>query len=326
MTVSMLDILVQLGVRLRDFGHTEASENVIRHAMAENEWFSREDILLAVEAIREEMLDEYKLKHWALHYPASISPRRVAVIMAGNIPLVGFFDLLCVLMSGHTALVKPASKDAVLMSYVIEQLRDICPNVPIEDYSDSSSVDMVIATGGDVAARHFRSHYADVPTLIRGSRHSVAVLNGEESAEQMRALRQDIYSYNGLGCRNVSLIFVPKLWCGNIPHPERVSEMRRGSYRSDKALLTMLGVPFDDLDGALAIKSRALPDSLSRIHYAEYDSLSEMERWLAENDSALQCVVSQCVDHPRRVDFGRAQYPALWDYADGVDVMKFLTD
>lgn len=280
---------------------------------------------MAIDAICDEMLDEYKLRAWASHYPMPSSSRRVAVIMAGNIPLVGFFDLLCVLMCGHRAVIKPAGKDSVLMRYVVEQLRDISPDIPIEDYAEYSPVDMVIATGGDTAARHFRSRYADIPSLIRGSRHSVAVLDGGESAEQMESLRRDIYTYNGLGCRNVSLIFVPRGWQGAIPRPDTVLEMKRGNYMSDKALLTMLGVEFEDLDGALAIESLSLPDSLSRIHYYRYDLLSEVEAWLAERDNDLQCVVSQCVEHPRRVDFGRAQYPTLWDYADGIDIMKFLT-
>lgn len=321
----MVDIFVALGHRLREFGRSQPTDEVLRMAMQANEWFSREDILMAIDAICDEMLDEHKLRAWASHYPMPLSSRRVAVIMAGNIPLVGFFDLLCVLMCGHTAVIKPAGKDSVLMRYVVEQLRDICPEIPIEYYTDFSPVDMVIATGGDTAARHFRSRYADIPSLIRGSRHSVAVLDGSESAEQMESLRRDIYSYNGLGCRNVSLIFVPRGWQGAIPRPDTVLEMKRGNYLSDKALLTMLGVVFEDLDGALAIESLSLPDSLSRIHYYRYDLLSEVEAWLAERDNDLQCVVSQCVEHPRRVDFGRAQYPTLWDYADGIDIMKFLT-
>lgn len=321
----MVDIFVALGRRLREFGRSQHTDEVLRMAMQANEWFSREDILMAIDAICDEMLDEQKLRAWASHYPMPLSSRRVAVIMAGNIPLVGFFDLLCVLMCGHTAVIKPAGKDSVLIRYVVEQLRDISSDIPVEDYAEHSPVDMVIATGGDAAARHFRSRYADIPSLIRGSRHSVAVLDGCESEEQMEALRRDIYTYNGLGCRNVSLIFVPRGWQGEIPHPDTVLEMKRGNYVTDKALLTMLGVKFEDLGGALAIESLSLPDSLSRIHYYRYDSLSEVEAWLAERNDALQCVVSRCVEHPRRVDFGRAQYPTLWDYADGIDVMKFLT-
>lgn len=323
--MSMVDMFAALGDRLRHFGCDERSKGVCREAMATNEWFSHEDIMMAVDAISRQMLSREKLLSWASHYPRPTQSKRVGIIMAGNLPLVGFFDLLCVLMSGHTAVVKPSSKDLALTQYIIDNLRDISANVPIETLSDDASVDMLIATGGDTAARYFRSHYPDIPTLIRGSRHSVAVLSGRESAEQMQGLRRDIYSYSGLGCRNVSLLFVPRGWSGAIPQPEAILEMKQGNYLSDKALLTMLGVEFEDLNGVLAIESSALPESISRIHYSVYDSLAEVERWLVENDAHLQCVVSQCVAHSRRVDFGCAQYPTLWDYADGVDVMEFLT-
>lgn len=324
--IPIVNVFVELGRRLRRFGDDERSLRAIEEAILANEWFSREDIMMAIDAICEEMLDEQRLGEWLAYYPAPVTPKRVGIIMAGNLPLVGFFDMLCVLACGHTAVVKPSSKDLVLTNYVVDILRDICPTLPVEKYTDTSCVDMIIATGGATAANYFRTRYASIPALIRGSRHSVAVLSGAESEEQMQGLGRDIYSYSGLGCRNVSLIFVPKGWKGSIPKCKSVLDMKRGTYLSDKALLTMTGVPFIDLCSALAIESRTLPEALSRLHYSFYDDVSEVERWLAENDERVQCVVSQCISHPRRVDFGRAQYPTLWDYADGVDVMKFLTD
>lgn len=322
----IVNVFVELGRRLRRFGGDEQSLRAIDEAMCANEWFSRDDIMMAVNAICEEMLDEEKLVKWVAHYPMPATSKRVGIIMAGNLPLVGFFDLLCVLVCGHTAIIKPSSKDLVLMNYIVDLLRDICPAIPVEKYSETSCVDMIIATGGDAAAGYFQRRYADIPALIRGSRHSVAVLSGKEGDEEMQGLGRDIYSYSGLGCRNVSLIFVPKGWKGAIPRCDSALDMRRGTYLSDKALLTMTGVPFIDLGSALAIESRTLPERLCRLHYSYYDDVAEVERWLAENDERVQCVVSQCVQHPRRVDFSRAQYPTLWDYADGVDVMKFLTD
>ncbi len=322
--LSAIEIFTELGSRLRRFGEDETSRNALREAISANEWFSEEDIKMAIDAICREMLDAEKLREWLSHYPTPSETRRVAIIMAGNLPLVGFFDLLCVLACGYTAIVKPSSKDNALMSYVVDLLRKIEPCIAIEKYVDASEFDMVIATGGDAAAKYFKGKFADKPALIRGSRHSVAVLSGKESQTQLEGLRRDIYSYNGLGCRNVSLLFIPKGWQGAIPKPQGVVKMRYDNYMCDKAMLTMTGVHFVDLDGALAIASCSLPEALSRIHYAEYGDLAEVEEWLSKEDEKIQCVVSQCVAHPRRVDFGEAQYPTLMDYADGVDVMKFL--
>ena len=321
----IIDTFIELGRRLKSFGRDAHTTTVIERAIAANEWFSAADITMAVEAIREEMLDSEKLHRWVGNYNSPKHSGRVAIIMAGNIPLVGFFDMLCVLVSGHTAIVKPSSKDSVLMQYIIDILREICPTIPILSYSEGEHIDMVIATGGDLAAAHFQSCYSDIPALIRGSRHSVAVLSGTESVDQMRGLHQDIYTYCGLGCRSISLIFIPKGWNGEIPHPEVMVDMKMGNYLCDKAMLIMSGMNFKDLDGAVAIESQSFPESISRVHYTYYESLTEVNNWLQEHDEELQCVVGSAIEHPRRVDFGRAQYPTLWDYADGVDVMKFLT-
>lgn len=320
-----IDTFIELGRRLAVFGKDQKTASVIDRAVAANEWFCASDIVMAVDAIRQEMLDGEKLRGWLASYGESQRSCRVGIIMAGNIPLVGFFDLLCVLASGHTAIIKPSSKDFVMMQYIVDLLRDICPTVPVELYNEERLLDMVIATGGDSAAAHFKRRYADIPALIRGSRHSVAVLSGNETNEQMEGLRRDIYSYNGLGCRNVSLLFVPKCWQGQIPKPDAVLDVKRGNYMFNKAMLVMSGAEFQDLDGALVIESRSLPDELSRVHYTYYESLDEVKEWLVACDDELQCVVSESMEHPRRVDFGRAQYPTLWDYADGIDVMKFLT-
>ena len=319
----MIDIFSTLGDRLSHFGKDSTSQEVMRRAMEENHWFSQSDILMAIEAIREEFLDRDKLQKWAAAYTMT-EPRRVAIIMAGNIPLVGFYDLLCVVMAGHTAMVKPSSKDKVLTEYIIQQLREIEPTIAIEPFTDSSQPDMVIATGGDQAARHFQSQYANIPALIRGSRHSVAVLSGKESEAELKGLSRDIFSYNGLGCRNISLIFLPAGKQLTL-NPPKTNPMMQGNYAYNKALKTMLGIPFTDLNGYLAVESNTFSNDISQINYCYFHSVQEVEKWLKEHDEELQCIVSDIISHPRRVAFGRAQYPTLWDVADGVDVMNFLT-
>ena len=321
----MIDIFSTLGSRLRNFGADDRSAHIINQAIAVNEWFSEDDIRMAVDAICEEFLSREKLESWLANYNLPSTPRRkVVIIMAGNIPLVGFFDLLCVLMCGHAAYVKPSHKDSVLINYIISELKSIAPDIPIYDYAPAEQVDMVIATGGDSAAAHFRKSYADLPTLIRGSRHSVAVLDGGETTEEIMGLQRDIFSYNGLGCRNVSLVFLPRGAELQLLSPNNIGAMYRGNYLSQRALLLMSGADVRDWGFCLTRESREYSNSISCIHYAFYDDLAEVEEWLAEHDASLQYVVSHCVSQPRVVSFGYAQYPALDDYADGVDVIRFL--
>ena len=319
----LIEIFSELGRRLVGFGSDEPTQKVIAEAMAENEWFSAEDILMAVDAIRQGFLDEEKLRRWAEHYSPT-EQRRVAIIMAGNIPLVGFFDLLCAVIAGHRVAIKPSSKDRVLMNFVVEELRAIEADIPIEQYDPATEYDMVIATGGDEAARHFSRRYAHYPTLIRGSRHSVAVLAGDESEEEIKALQRDIFSYNGLGCRSVSLVMLP-LRAELTIRPPKMNRMYRGNYRHTRAMMALTAQAFKDLGECIAMERREFPQQISCVNYCYYDSLQEVEQWLWEMDEKIQCVITRAIDHKRAVGFGRAQYPTLWDYADGVDVMKFLT-
>ena len=175
---STVQIFSELGERLLGFGTDEASRSAMARAVAQNEWFSVGDIRFAVEALRSEMLDGAKVAEWLRHYPTAQQrgAKRVALIMAGNIPLVGFFDLMCVLASGDVPYVKPSSKDSVLEGYVEDLLREIEPELCIERYVEGADYDAVIATGGESANLYFRTAFEGVPSLLRGSRHSVAVL------------------------------------------------------------------------------------------------------------------------------------------------------
>ena len=286
-----------------------------------------EEIVDAVRSIREEFLSRDKIERWLACYerPATLLSRTVLVVMAGNIPLVGFFDLLCVVTAGHRCLVKMSSKDAMLMSFVIDQLKKIEPDIPVAVYNGATPFDAAIATGSDNANRYFRSLYAGVKTLLRGNRHSVAVLNGRETSGQLEALSDDIFSYSGLGCRNVSLIFVSRGISLRFAS-RRMNPKYLNNYRQRKALREMCGDPFSDLGFALLIRQSEFSQALSEVSVVEYDDLSQVAAWLREHDAELQCVVSDCIDHSRRVPFGRSQQPTLSDYPDAVDVMEFLYD
>lgn len=323
-----LDIFVALGERLATFGEDAVSRAVISRAEAENGWFTESDVRYAVRAICEDMLRREKLEPWLASYGlldnAPAEPKRVAVIMAGNIPLVGFFDLLCVVASGNHAAIKMSGKDRVLMSYIVEQLRDIEPEIRVSEYVDEE-VDAVIATGSDNANRYFRSRFADVPSLLRGNRHSVAVLTGNESAEQLRALSEDIYRYSGLGCRNVSLIFAPDGCDVELAECD-VCPKYANNLRQTRALLAMGGVEFRESGRSLLVEGEEFSAQLSRINIVRYSSLAEVSAWLESHEEELQCVVSDSIEHSRRVGFGSAQRPALTDYPDERDVMRFMLD
>ncbi len=321
-----IEHFIELGNRLAAFGSDGYSDGVISAAVDANSWFTREGIIAAIEAIRCEMLDRDKIEQWVAHYPMlpTQSSCNVLVVMAGNIPAVGFFDMLCVLVAGHRLYIKPSSKDRALILYLRELLLEIDPSIPIYIYSDSDPVDAVIATGGESANLYFRSKYRGVPALLRGNRGSVAVMSGEESDADIELLLRDIYSYSGLGCRNVSMIFIPKGYDLRLPRVE-VSELYHNNYLQQKALSVMRGVDFIDSGSSVLSWSCSLPTALSVISIYEYSSVEEVDEWLESHDSEVQCVVSGFYNHSRVVGFGESQSPSLFDYPDAVDVLKFLT-
>lgn len=322
-----IDIFATLGSHLATFGHTERSKAVIASALEHNGWFTSEDILRAVEAIRLEMLDSEKLRLWLSRYTPSTSSQRVAIIMAGNIPLVGFFDLLCTLCSGHHAYVKPSSKDRVLMEYIIEELRAIDNDIPIYRYNQEERYDIAIATGGEQANAYFRQHFDGTRHLLRGSRHSVAVLDGHENSEELCGLSADITSYSGLGCRSISMLFIPEGYTLELPYSKPQNPKLSNTILSRRALRTMQQLDFKDYGAFIALQSTEFPQSLAEVSIQTYDTMSEVEAWLSEHRDELQCVVSHADLHnvgTSVIPFGRAQYPTLYDYADGVDTMAFL--
>lgn len=323
--MTRIEIFETLGRRLAAFGRDEASERVIAEACAANEWFRPQEVVRAANAIRDRMLRRDLLEAWLDRYPALpvAAPRRIRVVAAGNIPFAGFFDLLCVLLAGHECLLKPSVKDRATMEYVIGLLRAIAPGLPVEADAEEGFADALIASGSDDAVRHFGARYAGIPSLLRGSRYSVAVLSGNESETRLQALADDIFSYSGLGCRNVSLLFVPRTYELRLEVPS-MNPKYRHNYLQRRAMLTLAGREFRDLGGALLTEGDDCSPALSELVVCRYDDPEQVRAWLSRNDERLQCVVTECMDHPRRADFGCAQRPTLTDYPDGRDVMEFL--
>ena len=184
---------------------------------------------------------------------------------------------------------------------------------------------MVIATGGDDANRYFESHFADTKRLLRGSRHSVAVLSGKESAEELKALMEDITAYSGLGCRSVSMIFAPEGVNIELPHSTAINTKLRRNIASMRALYTIQQRKFVDYGAFLMVEGKKFATSLALVVIQHYNDIADVRAWLTEHRDHIQCVVSH-LDIDGCVAFGEAQHPTLWEYADGVDTMKFLAE
>jgi hypothetical protein len=307
-------------------------ESAVAKACTENLWFTPEHCWQAL-SYWQTALSKDALIQFASDYTAVDSPKRVGLIMAGNIPLVGLHDLLCVTLMGHTALVKLSSDDKILMQTIIDQLLDIEPQFKSQvEVSEQlpKSIDAVIATGSDTSYRYFEQYFKHVPHLLRKNRKSLAVLDGRESSEQLSALASDIFSYFGLGCRNVSLLFVPQDY--DLPHLidhfEDYAYMKdhnrfANNYTYHKALYLMNQQAHLDNDFILIKEERDLKVPLGCLYVSRYSDTAEVDKFISEHKDDIQCTVGKNYKQSD-VDFGQTQSPQLQDFADKVDSMTFL--
>ncbi|WP_273566699.1 acyl-CoA reductase [Maribacter halichondriae] len=298
-----------------------------------NGWFTKKNILFSIENWAKLLTNE-KLNNWLSDYDLKKnSPNNVALIMAGNIPLVGFPDFLAVLLTGNTALVKSSSNDFVLLPFITEFLIKKEPSLAkaiIFKEDRFTDFDKVIATGSNNTARYFEYYFGKVPNIIRKNRNSVAVLNGFESSEQLKALGEDIFRYYGLGCRNVSKIFVPKgydfdsFFKALYPFKEIIEQVKyANNYDYNKAVYLMS--EFDFLDNGFLMLKRddSFASPIATLFYEEYDDLDAMKARLESDTEKIQCVVGSGI-LPNEILFGQTQKPQLDDYADGIDTVEFL--
>ena len=329
---SRIQALVQLGSLLNK--HTVSRvemdselELAINKACIYNGWFTSKNVRKALAAIVD-MLSEDQLKAWSSAYKLE-GDKRVAIIMAGNIPLVGFHDLLSVLISGHTALVKMSSDDNQLLPVVVKELKTIEPNFAdkihfIKDKMEN--FDAVIATGSDNSARYFDHYFGNYPNIIRKSRSSVAILDGKESEKELKGLANDVFQFFGLGCRSISKVFLPKDYDLNLlfnafyAHKEVIDNKKYGNNYDYNKAVYMMGKHDITENGFLIMKQEiALKSPVSVLHYEFYDDLDLVHRIVADYQERIQCVTGRGF-----IPFGKAHCPKLDDYADGVDTMAFL--
>ncbi|MFH4965812.1 acyl-CoA reductase [Gaetbulibacter sp. M235] len=311
----------------------EGFKHQLKLAEENNGWFSKENMAFAINGWADSLTFK-KLHKWLSPYNiTNKEPKLVAIIMAGNIPLVGFHDFLSVLISGHHALVKQSSNDKYLLPYLAKYLEFVEPGFKgaitfTEDKLEQ--FDAVIATGSNNTARYFEYYFKHKPSIIRNNRNSIAVLNGQETLEDMQALSEDIFRYYGLGCRNVSKLYVPKdynfdLFFQAMYHWHPIIEKAKyaNNYDYNKAVYIMS--EFDMLEnGFLMIKEDTSAVSpIATVFYEFYENPTELKQKLEQQKESIQCIVSKGFVQ-NEIAFGNTQKPQLWDYADDVDSIEFL--
>ena len=323
---------INLLFQLADYFKTNdtAWQQVKEKAERENGWFIQDFINLAVENILNEFLDPGKLAAYTGNYQIPLqqtNPSSIGLVMAGNIPLVGFHDWLCIYLSGHRAVVKPSSKDEVLIRHIAGKLVEFEPSLEGQTIFAPilKGCNAYIATGSNNSARYFDYYFKKYPHIIRRNRTSVAILDGKESSQQMEALADDISLFFGLGCRNVTRLFVPK----GYEFLPLLDALRKYNYFFDhnkyknnydyQLALQLLNNKYYMTNGSvLLIENESVFSPISQLNYSFYDNYNEVLPGL-QNNQDIQCVMGNGF-----VPFGQAQRPRLSDFADGMDTMKFL--
>ncbi len=312
----------------------EAFEMQIKRAKEYNGWFTQENVLYSLQSWSQ-CLTEDNIQKWCNSYsfPKKNLEKKVAVIMAGNIPLVGFHDFLCVLLSGNSIIAKLSSNDKYFLPLIGKYLEHIAPafkgkilftEEKLEDF------DAVIATGSNNTARYFDYYFGKHPHIIRKNRNTVAVLSGEETPQELKAMVDDVFRYFGLGCRSISKIFVPKgydlnaIFKAAYKHKDIIAYDRyANNYDYNKAVYLMSLFKILE-NGFLMLKEdESYSSPISSLFYEYYDNIETLKAKLKKDCEQIQCISSN-LDIPNAIALGKTQSPQLWDYADGVDSMEFL--
>ncbi|MEN9322951.1 MAG: hypothetical protein RL699_731 [Bacteroidota bacterium] len=311
----------------------EDFEALIQLSQSHNGWFTAEQVRFALESWASALTEE-NLERWLSAYQTPVvTPKTIGLVLAGNIPMVGFHDMLSVVLAGHKALIKTSSNDQKLLPFLVNYLQQLDASLANRiEFTDGKleNFDAVIATGSNNTARYFEYYFKDKPSIIRKNRNSVAVLTGEESSEELVALGEDIFRYFGLGCRNVSKLFVPKGYdftaffeaifvYQDVIHYEKYAN----NYDYNKAVFLMSNFKLLD-NGFLTLKEdSSYASPISSVFYEHYDTIEEIQLRLATDTDQLQCIVTSAAINGG-IPFGSTQKPALWDYADQVDTLEFL--
>lgn len=331
-----IESLVWLGKHL--LSEPEELVDVLYRAKGQNQWFTIESSRKAIRSLATKLLNEDALYEYVEKYKLSSDnhhPKQVGIVMAGNLPAVGFHDWLCVYLSGNVALVKLSEKDNVILPYIWKLLEQQYPasEALTQTAERLNQADAFIATGSNNSARYFEHYFGHKPNIIRQNRNSIGVLTGSETDEQLWGLWEDVFNYYGLGCRNVSKLMVPEghdfvrmlgLWDSRSSILEEQVKYKN-NFDYNLALLLLNKVHHLANGSLIILQDRSPLSRIGVLHFETYFSESNLLARLEEDKDMIQCVVSgQPVDNISFVPFGESQRPGIFDYADGVDVMQFL--
>lgn len=337
LTEERIGNLAAFGRKLIDNPGLEAA---IERASAANSWFTKEFCREAIHSIIAEMLDEQKLYIWLNEYrlPEGVSTETIALILAGNLPLVGFHDFLCTYISGHNAQIKLSAKDNVLFPFLLDVFSGIDSNIlnRFRVVDQLKGFDKVIATGSDSSRNYFEYYFRDYPRLLRGHRNSVAILSGMETNDELKALADDVFMYFGLGCRNVSKLYLPKDFepsrlFKHFNHYNWMYEHTRymNNYDYQRTILLLNKTPHFANEFVMLQENNLIASPPSVVFYEYYNDLADLAELLEIKRNAVQCMVAGLnvmvgKDNSKKVGFGKTQKPSLWDYPDEKDTLKFV--
>jgi len=331
-----INLLVELGKEM-SLSHCKKIQLATLQAHQENQWFTPQNSHKSIQAICNQFLQKNLLENWIKNYNIEgVEAKNIGLVLAGNIPLVGFHDLLCTFISGHKSTIKPSSKDKVLIEAVIGILNDIEPKTKpqFEIVDKLADFDAVIATGSNNTALHFEYYFREYPKIIRKNRTSVAILAANESSEELKSLAADVFDYFGLGCRNVSKIYVPDgydldqifeafyIYRHVIDHNKY-----KNNYDYNNAIFLLGQSKFLTNDFIILKEDESLHSRIASLHYEYYTDLQNVKRQIVNLKENIQCVSTNlALTVIQTVPLGNCQNPGLSDYADSVDTMNFLTN
>ena len=330
-----INILSELGRRLK--APDDYLDALMKRTEINNGWLTIENQKKAISAIVDFFLDEQKLTRWVEYYGVQqhSEARKLGLIMAGNIPLVGFHDFLCVFITGHHAIIKLSSKDPYLFPHLIKIMKSIDNRVGdvVEIVDRLAGYDAVIATGSNNSARYFETYFGKVPHIIRKNRNGIAILTGEETERELIEFGKDVFDFFGLGCRNVSKIYIPKnydfeplLRALHTYNQIVLHTKYKNNFDYNYAIYMLNKVQYIANGCIILIEQSAIPSNIATLHFEYYENMEFLEKELLTKKDEIQVIVAgkTALTSTKTVWFGMAQQPKLDDYADGVDTMDFL--
>ena len=315
----------------------EPFEKLIQNYHVENGWFTEQNIKIAISGIAQ-YLNEIDLKKWLNNYPElnlnKNHNQRILVVMAGNIPMVGFHDLICVLVTNNIFIGKLSSQDNKLLPFIGDVLKAIEPEFNDKIYFTENKIsdyDKVIATGSNNTSRYFKTYFGKYPNIIRRHRNSIAVINGSETPEELEKLTDDIFMYFGLGCRNVSKLFIPEDFdLKYIFEPaEKYKDVAnhnkyRNNYDYYKAIYLMNGIKFFDNNFLILAENESYASPISIVYFERYNNINSVIEKIEIDKDFIQCIISKDDNIKNKIPFGATQFPSFSEYADNIDTIEFL--